>query len=46
MTVVLLIAVVAVPLGMIAVVFVLALARVAAKPTPPVYGPVGEDHDA
>ena len=42
MTVVLLIAVVAVPLGMVAVVFVLALARVAAKPTPPACGPVGE----
>lgn len=44
--VVLLIAVVAIPLGMVAVVFVFALAKVAAKPTPPVYGPVGEDHDA
>ena len=41
-TVVLLIAVVAVSLGMVAVVFVLALARVAAKPTPPACGPVGE----
>jgi hypothetical protein len=44
--VVLLIAVVAVPLGMVAVVFAFALARVAAKPTPPVCGPVGEDRDA
>ena len=46
MTVLLLIAVVAVPLGIVAGVFVFALAKVAAKPTPPVYGPVGEDHDA
>lgn len=46
MTSVLLIAVVAIPLGMAAAVFVFALARVAAKPTPPVHGPVGEDHDA
>jgi Holliday junction resolvase RusA-like endonuclease len=40
-----LIVVVAVSLGMVAVVFALALARVAAKPTPPVCGPVGEDHN-
>ena len=42
----LLIAVVAVLLAGVAAVFALALARVAAKPTPPVCGPVGEDHDA
>jgi len=41
-TVVLLIAVVAVSLGMVTLVFVLALARAAAKPTPPACGPVGE----
>ena len=41
----LLIAVVAVSLCVVAV-FALALAKVAAKPTPPVCGPVGEDHDA
>ena len=46
MTVVLLIAVVAVTLGMVAVVFVLALARVAAKPTPLVCGPGRRGHDA
>lgn len=39
----LLIAVVAVPLAVVAVVFAIALAKVAAKPTPPVCGPVGED---
>ena len=44
--VVLLIAVVAIPLGMVAGVFAFSLAKVAAKPTPPVHGPVGEDHDA
>jgi hypothetical protein len=43
---VLLIAVVAVPLALVAAVFAFALAKVAAKPTPPVHGPVGEDHDA
>lgn len=42
----LLIAVIAVPLAVVGALFALALARVAAKPTPPVYGPVGEDHDA
>jgi len=42
----LLIAVIAAPLAAVAAVFALALARVAAKPTPPVCGPVGEDRDA
>lgn len=30
----------------IAILFVLALARIAAKPTPPITGPVGEDEGA
>lgn len=45
MRTVLAIIVVAIPLAMVGWVFVFAMCKVAARPTPPVNGPVGEDGD-